>query len=191
MTLFCVRHNRKFERERDQKTAQQFGDHHVMGLPMTIRGGGDPMYSVHGFHAAVKNGPASPELAADAYDCIMVRSQRDRPNIRLWRAISARPDLAARLGYCPVHCDRSHVTSNEVCSAMWQPYFRPKPPQCAVVLAAVKDARAASRWPEYGPSLTAAARDGARNERPGRENGSAGAEQENWRSKMEVNENRC
>jgi hypothetical protein len=46
-----------------------------MGLPMTIRGGGDPT-SRHGFQAALKNGPAAPELAADAYDCIMVRPLR-------------------------------------------------------------------------------------------------------------------
>ena len=31
------------------------------GLPMTIRGGGDPMIT-HGFQAAVKNGPAALEL---------------------------------------------------------------------------------------------------------------------------------
>jgi hypothetical protein len=30
--------------------------------------------------------PTAPELAADAHDCIMVRSSKDRPNIRLWRA---------------------------------------------------------------------------------------------------------
>jgi hypothetical protein len=40
----------------------------------------------HGYRAAVQNGPAAPELAADAYECIMVRSSEDRPNIRLWRA---------------------------------------------------------------------------------------------------------
>jgi len=35
----------------------------------------------------VKNGPAAPEFAADAYDCIMVPILTDRPNTRLWRAI--------------------------------------------------------------------------------------------------------
>jgi hypothetical protein len=28
------------------------------------------------FQAALKDGPTAPELAADAYDCIMVRSSR-------------------------------------------------------------------------------------------------------------------
>jgi hypothetical protein len=41
------------------------------GLPMTIRGGGDPA-SRHGFQTALKNGPAAPELRRDANDCIMV-----------------------------------------------------------------------------------------------------------------------
>jgi hypothetical protein len=39
----------------------------------------------YGFHAAVKDGPTAPELAADAHDCIMVRSSKDRPNTRPWR----------------------------------------------------------------------------------------------------------
>jgi len=37
-------------------------------------------------NAAVKIGPAAPELADDAHNCIMVRSTHtDRPNTRLWR----------------------------------------------------------------------------------------------------------
>src|SRR6516165_8335790 len=54
------------------------------GLPMTIRGGGDPLFTM-AFQAAVKDGPTAPELAADAHDCIMVRSSRNRPNTRLRR----------------------------------------------------------------------------------------------------------
>ena len=63
--------------------------------------------------------------------------------------------------------------------------YRPEPTHLAVVLAAVKDASRLLRGgpPKAGHPLTAAARAGARNERPGRENGSAGAEQENWRRK--------
>ena len=52
------------------------------GLPMTIRGGGDPAVS-HGFQTALKNGPAAPELRRDAHDCIMVAILTDQPNTRL------------------------------------------------------------------------------------------------------------
>jgi len=51
----------------------------------------------HGRRAAVQNGPAAPELAADAYECIMVRSSEDRPNIRLWRPISAHNASSPRI----------------------------------------------------------------------------------------------
>ena len=51
---------------------------------MTIRGGGDPLFTM-AFKAAIKDGPAVPEFAADARDCIMVRSLKDRPNTRLRR----------------------------------------------------------------------------------------------------------
>ena len=33
----------------------------------------------------MKDGPTAPELAADAHDCIMVRSSKNRPNTRLRR----------------------------------------------------------------------------------------------------------
>ena len=56
---------------------------------MTIRGGGDPTL-LHGFQAAMKNGPAASELRRDAHDCIMVPILTDRPNTRM-RAIFA-PD---------------------------------------------------------------------------------------------------
>ena len=74
MGLFCVlRHNRYFEGRKgsDNSTTGLAG--RVGGLPMTIRGGGDPLLD-NGLHAAVKDGPTAPELAADAHDCIMVRS---------------------------------------------------------------------------------------------------------------------
>ena len=61
----------------------------LAGLPMTIRGGGDPTL-LHGFRAAMKNGPAASELRRDAHDCIMVPILTDRPNTRM-RAIFA-PD---------------------------------------------------------------------------------------------------
>ena len=52
------------------------------------------------------------------------------------------------------------------------------PHERAAVLAAIK--AKLFEWPRDGqPALTAAPRDGARIERPGRENGSAGAELEN------------
>jgi len=55
----------------------------------------------------------------------------------------------------------------------------PVPQQPAVVLAAIK--AELFEWSAFGgPALTAAARDGARIERPGQENGSGGAELENW-----------
>jgi hypothetical protein len=54
------------------------------------------------------------------------------------------------------------------------------PHERAAVLAAIK--AKLFEWPPDGqPALTAAPRDGARIERPGRENGSAGAELENMR----------
>jgi hypothetical protein len=54
----------------------------------------------HGFHAAVKNGPAAPgAFAADAHYCIMVRSVPDRPNTRLWRGCP-RLRWRAPLGFC-------------------------------------------------------------------------------------------
>ena len=56
---------------------------------MTIRGRGDPTL-LHGFRAAMKNGPAASELRRDAHDCIMVPILTDRPNTRM-RAIFA-PD---------------------------------------------------------------------------------------------------
>jgi hypothetical protein len=56
----------------------------------------------------------------------------------------------------------------------------PVPHERAAVLAAIK--AKLFEWPPDGqPALTAAPRDGARIERPGRENGSAGAELENMR----------
>ena len=45
--------------------------HHL--VPEEIRGDGHPL-AHHGFDAAEKNGAIIPELAADAHDCIMVRS---------------------------------------------------------------------------------------------------------------------
>jgi hypothetical protein len=62
---------------------------------MTIRGGGDPLFTM-AFKAALKDGPTAPELAADAYDCIMVRSSKDRPNTRLRRDQRLK---RARLGF--------------------------------------------------------------------------------------------
>jgi len=53
----------------------------------------------------------------------------------------------------------------------------PVAPERAIVLAAVQDQ--AFGGPQRGPVLTVAARDGARIQRPGREDGSAGAELEN------------
>jgi hypothetical protein len=101
----------------------------------------------------VQSGPAAPELAADANDCIMVRSSnrsteykavaRDQRNTNgeLASGFHRRLQLAV-----------SHVTSNQVGSAMLRPtgvpdsrtsdadVCRPKPTHPAVVLAAVKDA---------------------------------------------------
>ena len=54
----------------------------LQGLPMTIRGGGDPPYP-HGLRTAMKNGPAAPELRRDAPDCIVVAILTDQPNTRL------------------------------------------------------------------------------------------------------------
>lgn len=53
---------------------------------------------------------------------------------------------------------------------------RPVPPEDAVVLAPFNDEACGGA---EAPSLTAAARAGARSERPGRGNGSAGAEPKN------------
>ena len=55
----------------------------------------------------------------------------------------------------------------------------PVSPERAIVLAAVQPSAALNR----GPVLTVAARDGARIQRPGREDGSAGAELENDRER--------
>ena len=125
---------------------------------MRIRGGGDPTKN-HGSRAAVHSGPAAPELAADAHDCIMVRSSNDRPNTRLWRAIGATPMASSRLLQLAV----SHATSNQVDSAMPRPTgadsrfidakcvapSRRILPSCS---RPSRTLRAASRWPEGGPS---------------------------------------
>jgi hypothetical protein len=39
----------------------------------------------YGFQTAIKDGPAAPESAADAHDCIMVRSSKGPPDTRLRR----------------------------------------------------------------------------------------------------------
>ena len=76
----------------------------------------------HGSRAAVQSGPAAPELAADANDCIMVRSSTDRPNTRLWRAISATPMASSpRIFIAGCNWAVSHATSNQLGSAMPRP----------------------------------------------------------------------
>jgi hypothetical protein len=51
-------------------------------LPMMIRGGGDSLFTM-GFQAAIKDGPAAPELAP--MRMIASSSSKDRPNTRLRR----------------------------------------------------------------------------------------------------------
>ena len=98
---------------------------------MRIRGGGDPTKN-HGSRAAVQSGPAAPELAADANDCIMVRSPKGSTE---YKAVArdqrtTNGELALDFHH-RLQLAVSQVTSN-VC--------RPKPTHPAVVLAAVKDA---------------------------------------------------
>jgi hypothetical protein len=104
------------------------------------------------------------------------RSSRARPQTRSAGRVNPRinrpkewaspercyPHLARRVARCQHGRGKSVV---------------PAPRQRALVLAAVQDQ--AFGGPELGPVLTAAARDGAPIERPGRENGSAGAELKN------------
>ncbi len=59
MASSCVRRHER--RTRKQRTTDNSLAARCVGLPMTIRGGGDPTQA-HGFQAAVKNGPAAPEL---------------------------------------------------------------------------------------------------------------------------------
>ena len=162
---------------------------------MRIRGGGDPMRN-HGSRAAVQIGPAAPELAADANDCIMVRSSNDRPNTRLWRAISATPMASSPrifIAGCNWPCHTQRQTKSTLrCRDQRGADLRTSDaksvapsrrimPSCSRPSRTLRAADAVA--PKMGPSLTAAARDGSRNERPGRKNGSAGAEQKNWRRK--------
>ena len=133
--------------------------------------------------------------------------QTDRPNTRLWRAISATPMASSpRIFIAGLQLAVSHLTSNQVglCDAATNrgtrfvnqqcEVCRPKPTHPAVVLAAVKDAaRRWTRWAEDGPTLTAAARAGPSEERPGRKNGSARGPNKRigeGRKEMEKNENR-
>ena len=115
MGLFCVlRHNRYFEGRKgsDNSTTGLAG--RVGGLPMTIRGGGDPLLD-NGLHAAVKDGPTAPELAADAHDCIMVRSSKGRPNTRLWRdqrLIAGSPRISSPVPM-PLYTDAKRACEDE------------------------------------------------------------------------------
>ena len=106
----------------------------------------------HGSRAAVQSGPAAPELAADANDCIMVRSPKGSTE---YKAVArdqrtTNGELASDF-HRRLRLAVSHVTSNQVDSAMSRPtggrfanqrceVCRPKPTHHAVVLAAVKDA---------------------------------------------------
>src|SRR5215831_879127 len=70
----------------------------------------------NGFQAAVKDGPTAPELAADAHDCIMVRSSKDRPNTRLWRdqrLIAGSPRISSPVPM-PLYTDAKRACEDEV-----------------------------------------------------------------------------
>src|SRR5258706_12410079 len=98
------------------------------------------------FYAAFENGPAARSFAADAYDCIMVRSGR---TCRIQGCGALR---RARKANSP------WITSQA--AARWN--------SRAAVLASVKNKPSAAL--KKAPSLTATARDGKAHERSGRKN---------------------
>jgi len=155
------------------------------GLPMTTRGGGDPMLKpwLSSRCAGWTRRPgASPPMRMTASWCDPQRIDR----IQGCGARSAPPN--GELASDSVGCKLAvpHVTSPV------QPAMRRAPPRAAASCrrARGRQGRFAplARWPEDGPSLTAAARAGAWNKRPGRKNGSAGAKQKNWRERDEADE---
>ena len=98
----------------------------------------------------MQSGPAAPELAADANDCIMVRSSnrsteykavaRDQRNTNGELASDFHRRAVSHLtsnqvGLCDAATNRGTRFVNQQCEVC-----RPKPTHPAVVLAAVKDA---------------------------------------------------
>jgi len=66
---------------------------------MTVRGGGVPISGMAS-KPLHRKGPPLRSFAADAHDCIMVRSLKDLPNTRLWRDDS-RPKAGSPLIVIP------------------------------------------------------------------------------------------
>ena len=76
MASSCVRHHkRRLQSEGIDKQDNEIGGPYS-GLPMTIRGGGDSVVKTMAFKPLCRMDPPPRSFAADAHDCIMVRSSR-------------------------------------------------------------------------------------------------------------------
>ena len=149
---------------------------------MTSEVAGDPT-TLPGLRAEHENGPrrpgASPPMRMTA--SWFIRSPKDRPNTRPWRAMSAPPQGRARLGFSSPTATGARVITRNVkpsrlCDAATNrcpPAMRrvsPKP-DASCRRARGRQGRCAplTRWPEDGPSLTATVRAGTRRVQVGAE----------------------